>query len=206
MLETLLAMDALTIAAFLGAGIVLNLTPGADVLFATASGMAGGWRVGVAAAIGISLGSLCHVLLAVAGVSALIIALPYGYDLLRVGGVAYLVVLAWQSWHANPNRGPSGQDRLGPALRRGFLTNMLNPKVALFIMAFLPQFTQPEAGPLWQQMLWLGLMFTATGLVITSGYGALAGLFGAALRAHMRAMNRLSSLIFGALAARLAFT
>ncbi|MEX0970708.1 MAG: LysE family translocator [Paracoccaceae bacterium] len=206
MLETLLAMDTLTIAAFIGAGVVLNLTPGADVLFATASGMAGGWRAGVAAAVGITLGSLGHVVLAVAGVSALIIALPYGYDVLRVGGVAYLLVLAWQSWHAAPEAAARGRARLWPALRRGFLTNMLNPKVALFIMALLPQFTHAESGPIWQQMLWLGLMFAATGLIITSGYGALAGLFGRALRAHLRAMNRLSSLIFGALAARLAFT
>lgn len=205
MFETLLAMDGLTVFAFLGAGIVLNLTPGADVLFATASGMAGGWRAGIAAAVGIGLGSLAHVALAVVGVSALIIALPYGYDILRYAGAAYLLVLAWQSWHAQPEAAGQGRAQLWPALRRGFLTNLLNPKVALFIMALLPQFTAPEAGPIWQQMLWLGLIFTATGLAITSGYGALAGLFGGALRARMRLMNRLSSLIFGGLAARLAF-
>ncbi|MGR3722212.1 LysE family translocator [Abyssibius alkaniclasticus] len=205
MFETLLAMDGLTIATFLGAGILLNLTPGADVLFATASGMAGGWRAGIAAAVGIGLGSLAHVALAVVGVSAVIIALPYGYDILRYAGAAYLLVLAWQSWHARPEAAARGRAQLWPALRRGFLTNLLNPKVALFIMALLPQFTAPEAGPIWQQMLWLGLIFTATGLIITSGYGALAGLFGGALRTRMRLMNRLSSLIFGGLAARLAF-
>jgi len=205
MFETVLAMDLVTVLAFLGAGIVLNLTPGADVLFAMASGMAGGWRSGVAAAIGISLGSIAHVGLAVVGVSALIVALPHGYDILRWCGAAYLLVLAWQSWNARPDGQTNGRARLWPALKRGFLTNILNPKVALFIMALLPQFTDPAIGPVWQQMLALGLIFTTTGLIITSAYGALAGLFGATLRARMGLMNKFSAIVFGGLAARLAF-
>ena len=76
---------------------------------------------------------------------------------------------------------------------------------ALFIMALLPQFTDPAIGPVWQQMLALGLIFTTTGLIITSAYGALAGLFGATLRARMRLMNKFSAIVFGGLAARLAF-
>lgn len=205
MLDTLLAMEPVTIATFLAAGIVLNLTPGADVLFATASGMAGGWRAGVAAALGISLGSLMHVALAVAGVSALILALPHGYDVLRWGGAVYLLLLAWQSWHAAPGQTRKGRAQFWPALKRGFLTNLLNPKVALFIMALLPQFTNPAILPVWQQMAALGVMFAVTGMIITSLYGALAGISGGALRARMGLMNKLSAMVFGGLAARLAF-
>ena len=100
LLETLLAMDPLTIATFTGAGILLNLTPGSDVMFATASGIAGGWRAGLAAALGITMGGLTHMILAVLGISTAITALPYAYDTIRYAGAAYLLWLAWNNWTA----------------------------------------------------------------------------------------------------------
>ena len=80
---------------------------------------------------------------------------------------------------------------------------MLNPKVALFVLAFLPQFTQAQAGPVWQQILILGVMFSATAFAVTAGYGAAAGLFGASLRRVSGVMNKVTAIIFGGLAARL---
>jgi len=204
MIDTLLVMDPITIATFLGAGILLNLTPGSDVVFASACGVSGGWRAGVAAAFGISLGSLFHISLAAIGVSALVLTVPYAYDAVRYLGAAYLAYLAYKSWTASSElskgRGVSGLRR---AVARGFLTNALNPKVALFILAFLPQFTDPAIGPVWQQILILGMMFSITGMIITSAYGAAAGLFGNVLRTRLGLMNKLTALVFGGLAARL---
>lgn len=204
MLETFLAMDHTLIATFAGAGVLLNLTPGADVAFATASGASGGPRAGVAAALGITLGGLTHVIFAALGISAALMALPHAYDAIRYIGAAYLAYLAIKTWRA-PATTPSAQGatRLYPAVKRGFLTNLLNPKVALFILALLPQFTTPGAGPIWQQFIILGLIFNATGLVITSAYGFAAGLARAKLSQISGPLNKLTSIIFGGLAARL---
>ena len=203
MVETLLLMDPTTVAAFLLAGIVLNLTPGADVMFATACGLSGGWRGGVAAAFGVALGSVVHVGLATVGISAAILAVPHAYDIIRWAGAIYLLWLAWAAWTAPPPEPDQGRRTYQAAIRKGFVTNLLNPKVALFIMAFLPQFATPEIGPIWHQTLGLGLLFIVTGLVITSGYGAFAGLFGAALGKVQGVMGKVSALVFGGLAARI---
>ena len=204
MLDTFVAMDPATIVAFIGAGLLLNLTPGADVMFATASGIAGGWRAGMAAALGITLGGLTHLALAVLGISAAIAALPFAYEAIRYAGAAYLLWLAWKSWTSPTalSKAP-GATRFATAIRRGFLTNILNPKVALFIMALLPQFTDPAAGPIWQQMLILGLIFNTTGLFINGAYGAAGGLFRAVLSRASTTLNKITALIFGGLAVRL---
>lgn len=204
MLETLFAMDPVTILAFLGAGILLNLTPGADVLFATASGLSGGPRAGVAAAAGIALGSVAHILFAALGLSALLLTSPLAFKTVQWAGAAYLLWLAVKSWTApaDPATG-HGAKSLSSALKRGFLTNLLNPKVALFILAFLPQFADPAIGPLWHQIVILGTLFCITGLFITSAYGAAAGLFRTALARISGPLNKLTSLIFGTLALRL---
>lgn len=204
MLETLLAMDLATVAAFAGAGILLNLTPGSDVMFASASGLSGGPRAGIAAAAGISLGGLVHTALAAFGLAALIAASPATYDAIRWLGAAYLLFLAIKTWRSPPaSRHGTGENRLYTAFKRGFLTNMLNPKVALFILAFLPQFTTPAAGPIWHQILILGVVFASTGFCITAGYGATAGLLRTALGRVSKTLNRITALVFGALAIRL---
>ncbi len=204
MLETLSAMDPTTIAAFAGAGLLLNLTPGSDVMFASASGLSGGPRAGIAAAAGISLGGLVHTALAAFGLAALIAASPVAYDAIRWLGAGYLLFLAVRTWRATPDTGQkTGADSLYTAFRRGFLTNMLNPKVAIFILALLPQFTDPAAGPIWHQILILGTIFAATGFCITSGYGATAGLLRSVLGRVSATLNRITALVFGALAARL---
>lgn len=195
------------LATFLAAGIVLNLTPGADVMFATASGLQGGARAGVVAGLGVGLGGLFHVTLAVLGVSALLAASPVALTALKWAGAGYLLYLAVKSWRAGTGTGtgPAGQgEATAPrALWRGFVTNALNPKVALFILSLLPQFTDPARGPVWQQILILGLLFMVTGTVITAGYGLLAGIAGQALGRRMGALNKLASGIYAALALRI---
>ncbi|MFQ5439393.1 MAG: LysE family translocator, partial [Paracoccaceae bacterium] len=100
MIDTLLAMSPLTITAFMGAAVLLYLTPGADMMFTLASGMSGGPKAGLSAAVGVALGVLAHVSMAAAGLAALILAYPAAYDAIRYVGAAYLVFLAFQSWQA----------------------------------------------------------------------------------------------------------
>ncbi len=200
------AFDPATLTAFLAAGLLLNLTPGADVMFATASGAAGGWRAGIAAAAGIALGCLVHVALTALGLAAALRAQPLALDGLRWAGAAYLLVLAVQSWRAAPARAANGAGGIRRAVAQGFVTNVLNPKVALFILAFLPQFTDPARGAVWAQILVLGGLFILTGFVVTSAYGALAGRLAAVLHRRGRVLNRLAALVFGGLALRLVWS
>lgn len=203
MIDILTLVPPAELAAFLAAGIVLNLTPGADVMFATASGLSGGPRAGAVAGLGVGLGGLFHVTLAAIGVSALLPAHPAALTALKWAGAAYLLYLAVKSWRAGAAQPGTGVAHPGRALWRGFVTNALNPKVALFVLAFLPLFTDPARGPVWQQILILGAVFTATGTVITMGYGLLAGMAGQALGRRMGAMNKVAAVLFGGLAARM---
>ena len=191
---------------FLGAGIVLNLTPGADVAFTMASGLKGGKRSGIAAAIGITTGSLVHTVLAAFGLAAVLISYPIAFDAIRYLGAAYLLYLAWQAWTQTGSLSKSeGASSMRQAIAQGFLTNILNPKVALFILAFLPQFTNPQNGPVWLQMLILGGLFSSTGIIVTIAYGLLAGTLSDKLHSYQRPFNKITALIFGGLAARLAW-
>ncbi len=207
MLETFLAIDPWTFATFIGASMLLYLTPGADMMFTIASGVAGGPRAGVAAAAGIALGVLVHVTAAAAGLAVLVTANPALLDLIRYAGAAYLAYLAWQSW---TDRGhldrAEGRKDIWRAFRRGFLTNILNPKVALFILAFLPQFIDPAAGPVWHQIVILGFILGLGGILTDGAYGMLAGFAAERVRKSARVMNRISAIIFGGLAAKIAFS
>lgn len=194
-------------AAFLMGGILLNLTPGQDVMFATASGLKGGPKAGVMAGLGVGLGALWHVALAALGLSALIAAHAGALTAIKYAGAAYLLYIAWTSWRDD---GTTAAAKASPsawaALRKGALTNILNPKPILFMLAFLPQFVDPALGPVWQQILLLGGAFGLTGTLITAGYGYLAGRAGHAIGARLGALNKLAALLFAGLAARLIWT
>ena len=193
------------LAAFLAASIALYLTPGADMMFISASGAAGGRRVGAMAGLGVSLGSLSHTVFAVAGVAALIRASDLAYDALRYAGAAYLVYLAIQTWRAPPpDPQADGAGNGWQAFRRGALTNLLNPKVSIFVLAFLPQFADPAAGPVWVQIAVLGTIFSLASIPFNCAYGVLAGLFTDFLRRTGRTLNRICAVVFCGLAARLA--
>jgi len=206
MLETLFAMDPLVIGAFMAAAVVLYLTPGADMMFTLASGIAGGPRAGLAAAVGISTGVMVHVIVAAAGLAVLLVTHPAAYTAIRLIGAAYLLYLAWTSWHAKGGLSAQvGRGNVWRAFRRGFLTNILNPKVALFVLALLPQFTVPAIGPVWHQIIILGAFLAMGGVVTDGAYGVFAGLLAKRLTRASNAMNKVSAVLFGGLAARLIF-
>ncbi|MDD8021769.1 MAG: LysE family translocator [Paracoccaceae bacterium] len=191
--------------AFMIGGLVLNLTPGSDVLFATASGIQGGPRAGAAAGLGVGLGGIVHVSLAALGLSALVAAHPGALGVIRWAGAAYLLWIAVRSWRAGAPHMVTARAPIRPveALRRGVTINVLNPKVMLFMLAFLPQFTRPDYGPIWQQIVLLGSIVTFTGTLVTIGYGLTAGWLGARLARRMGVLNRVAAVLFGGLAARL---
>lgn len=190
--------------AFLAGGLVVNFTPGQDILFATASGIQGGPRVGMMAGLGVGMGALWHIALATLGLSALIAAHPGALLAIKYAGAAYLLVIAWKSWKAMGKMRPGQGARSGwAAFRRGALTNMLNPKPILFMLAFLPQFVVPALGAVWVQILLLGTVFGITGTAVTAGFGYLAGRAGRAIGARMAALNKVAAVLFAGLAARL---
>lgn len=204
MFNILLALPPERLAAFVAGGLVVNLVPGADALFATACGLQGGPRVGVMAGLGAGVGVVWHVTLAALGVSALIAVYPQALSLIRWLGAGYLLYLGWKAWRASGDPVPGrGMRSAAQAFRRGVLTNMLNPKPVLFVLAFLPQFIDPKVGPVWQQIVALGGIFAIGGALATMAYGAVAGYAGRALAARMAAVNRLAAVVFVGLAAKL---
>lgn len=202
--EVLTGFDPALLVGFIAAGLLLNITPGADFVFVSASGMRGGPRMGMAAALGVNLGIVVHVAMAAAGFSALLMAWPALYDVIRYAGALYLIWLAVQAWrHADRVEQGHAAQGLWRAVRRGFVTNVLNPKTALFIFAFIPQFTAPAIGPLWVQILVLGAIFTSVGFGFSLCLGAAAGGFAHVLRARAAVLNRVAGVMFAGLAARL---
>lgn len=200
-----------TLLLFVPAALALNLTPGNDMLFCLGQGMKSGPRAGIAASLGIAAGGFIHVFAAALGLAALLAAHPGAFELLRWAGVAYLVWLA-----VHPLRSPGLALEPGPgrrhtpwrAFREAVLVNVLNPKVAVFILAFLPQFVDPARGSGFLQFLLLGTVFNAGGTVVNALVGGFAGGIGGWLRTreHLaRGFQRLTGLIFLSLAARLAF-
>ncbi|QRZ13085.1 LysE family translocator [Paracoccus methylovorus] len=190
--------------AFMAGALVLNLAPGQDVFFASACGIQNGPRAGALAGFGVGLGVICHVVMATVGLGALVAAHPGTLVAIKYLGAAYLLFLAWKSWNAGEvDSRAHAASRAWNIVRRGALSNLLNPKPVLFLLAFLPQFTRPEYGPIWQQFLGLGLMFTLSGTLVTMGYGLIGGFAGQAIGKRLGIVNRIAALMFAGLALRL---
>jgi threonine/homoserine/homoserine lactone efflux protein len=160
---------------FMAAGLLLNLTPGVDLLYVAGNTATAGRRAGMLAALGIGAGCLFHVTLAALGLSALLAASEMAFTLVKWVGAAYLV---WMGVGMLRSRGtPKATAALEPqrVFWRGVLTNALNPKVALFFLAFLPQFITPNSNHQALAFGLLGLVFTVNGTVVTLALAWLAG-------------------------------
>ncbi len=199
-------VDPLTLLAFIPAGLALNLTPGADMMFCLGLGLRAGPRPALAASAGISAGGMVHVTLAGLGLAAAIAAQPLVLDVIRWLGVGYLLWLAWGALRMGPLRPDARVMGVARAFREGMMVNLLNPKVILFVLAFVPQFVDPARAIL-PQFLIFGLILAVGGFVINGAVGVFAGGLGRRLATSPRFARGLgiaSATIFTALAARLA--
>ena len=200
-------IETTTLLAFVPAALALNLTPGADMMFCFGQGLRSGALPAVVASAGVSAGLMVHVLLAGLGLGAAVAALPWLFDVIRWMGVGYLLYLAWGAIRngAIPTETPARPTRF--AFRDGMLVNLTNPKVILFVLAFIPQFVSPDGGSVLLQFLTLGAIIAVGGLVVNGLVGAFAGGAGRVLVSSPRASRILgwvSGGVFAALAVRLA--
>ena len=200
-------IDPVILLAFVPAALALNLTPGADMMFCMGQGLRSGVRSAVAASAGISLGSLVHVALAGLGLGALVAAYPVAFDIIRWVGVAYLLWLAWGAIRSGSLTVTGEAYATSRAFRSGLYVNLTNPKVILFVLAFIPQFVDPAAGPILGQFLIFGAIIALGGFLINAGVGLFAGqardvLTGSPMA--VRILGWLSGTIFAGLALRLA--
>ncbi len=171
-------IDTSTLLYFLTAAVLLTLTPGPDILFLITQGVTRGARAGVATAMGLAAGNLAHTLGAVLGISLIFRTSALAFQTLKLAGVLYLLFLAYKAIRTGVAVAPADEEGIaaqGPLFRRGLLMNTLNPKVALFFLAFLPQFVTPDLGPVWQQMLIYGLLFTLQVVLVFGAVGLFAG-------------------------------
>jgi threonine/homoserine/homoserine lactone efflux protein len=203
---------------FIAAGVVLNLTPGPDVLYILTHALNRGWRTGAVAALGITTGCFVHIAAAALGVSALMAASSSTFSVLKWLGAAYLVYIGWSMLGTGKGRlaQPEKTATMAPApqhLRavfvKGFWTNALNPKVALFFLAFLPQFMVPGTEHTTATFLLLGLIFNFNSLWVNLAYAALgAGVSHrfVALQSGMAWLERFAGTLFIGFGLKLALT
>ena len=201
---------------FIAAGLLLNLTPGPDVLYIVTHALRQGARAGSVAALGITAGCFVHIFAAAVGVSALMAASATAFTVLKWMGAAYLVYVGLRMLLS---RAPSGMVLDGASAAaavplktiflRGFWTNALNPKVALFFLAFLPQFIGPAVEHKALAFLLLGLLFNFNGLWVNIGWALAAAWLASRVSAVQKTMHwldRIAGAMFVGFGLKLAFT
>ena len=165
---------------FLITSLVVVISPGPGALLTVAAGLSGGARAAAVTALGCTLGIVPHLLAAVTGLAALLHASATAFDVLRYAGVAYLLYMGWATWRspaALELRADAPARSTGGRIAEAMLVNLLNPKLSLFFLTFLPQFIAPgEAQPA-ERMAQLSLVFMAMTLVVFLGYGVFAARF-----------------------------
>ena len=200
--------DPGTLAVFALASLALAVVPGPAVLYIVAQSIHGGRRAGVVSALGVASGGIVHVLAAVIGLSALLAASAEAFTAVKIAGAVYLVWLGIRTLLSADDRigGRAAEPTLGRTYRQGVVVNVLNPKTALFFLAFLPQFVDPHESTRGQLAL-LGAVFVVIALSSDLAWALVAGTAGAVLRrsrTFLRVQRYVSGTIFvglGALAA-----
>lgn len=195
---------------FLTAGLALNFTPGPDMLYVTARGASEGRAAGIASALGIGAGTLFHISVVALGLAALLRAVPLAYLTVRVAGAIYLIYLGVRAFRAGSTLSLQHVEPapLSVVFRQGVITNVLNPKVALFFLAFLPQFVDPSRGNPVVQIIVLGLVFDCTGTLVNLGVALGASGAASRLREADRAravLQKVTAILLVGLGLRLAF-
>ena len=198
------------IALFILAGLLLNITPGPDTAYIVGRSVQLGWRGGVAAALGIGAGCLVHIVAAAVGLSALLAASSTAFVVVKYAGAAYLCYVGLRMLvvrSAISGAMPQGEITMTRAVFwQGALTNALNPKVALFFLAFLPQFVDADSSNKPLAFLLLGLLFDINGTIWNLGVAAFAARVGRAVRSSAMSawINRTLGGLFVYLGVRLA--
>lgn len=210
--------DTAQLLVFIAAGWLLNLTPGPDVMYIVSQALRSGVRAGLVAALGIVSGCFVHVLAAALGLGALLATSATAFTVLKWVGAAYLMWMGLKLLMVRPTAGmvlPSAPlaspllANLWRVYQRGFFTNLLNPKVALFFLAFVPQFIAPDAPDKVAVFLLLGLLFNINSLPINFAYAWLAGWAAHRMSAVSRAqrwMDRTAGVMFIGFGLRLAMS
>lgn len=174
-----------TLIVFSGAALLLLLVPGPAVLYIIARGASQGPRAGIVSVLGIHVGTLVHIAAAVLGLSAVIVASATVFTVIKLAGAAYLVVLGIRSLRAARTSRDLDEPPDRSARRifaDGVVLNILNPKTAVFFLAFVPQFVDLDAGNTTMQVVVLGATFVVLGLVTDSAYALASGWLGARVR------------------------
>ena len=190
--------DSSSLGVFAVAALALLAIPGPAVLYVVVQSAEQGRRAGLASVAGIHLGTLVHVVGATVGLSALIVASAVAFSVVKYAGAAYLVYLGVRKLLERDGRVVFERrtESLRRAFARGVVVNVLNPKTALFFLAFLPQFIDADRGAVWSQALVLGLVFVSLGLVSDSLYALAAGSAAGILRRRRRVMRYGSGLVY----------
>jgi threonine/homoserine/homoserine lactone efflux protein len=162
---------------FISTAILLTIAPGPDIIYVAIRGISQGWKAGLVAALGLVTGIFVHIMLAALGLSAILQSSPILFTIIKYAGTAYLIYIGWQIYRSGPVGIENSNSRpsLGAIYRQTILMNILNPKVALFFLAFLPQFVDTQSPHATFQMAVFGFIFQAIALVIMGGTGLLAG-------------------------------
>lgn len=194
---------------FFTAAAALGVSPGPDNIFVLTQSALYGRLAGLVVTLGLCTGLLVHTTAVAIGIAAVFATSAVVFNAVKLLGAAYLLWLAWQAFRAGTSdlsAKPGARLGLGQLYRRGIVMNLTNPKVAIFFLAFLPQFADPAAGPLAPQLLLLGCLFIAATILVFGLVAWGAGFLGDWLRASPTAqiaLNRIAAVVFVALAIRL---
>lgn len=205
-------IDQNSLAMFIAASTALAFAPGPDNIFVLAQSVAMGRTAGLVITLGLCTGLVVHTAVVAIGIAAIFQTSVLAFNILKYIGAAYLLYLAWKSFTAREGGiRPDGMPRLSRAAlyRRGIIMNVTNPKVSLFFLAFLPQFTHPSNGSITAQLVALGFVFILVTLAVFGLISLLAGAIGRRLARSGRwegMLNTIAGTVFAALALKLVLT
>jgi threonine/homoserine/homoserine lactone efflux protein len=185
-------LDFTTLIVFVGASLALLLVPGPSVLYIVARSISQGRGAGIVSTLGVGMGNVAHVLAAALGLSAILMSSAVAFTVVKYAGAAYLIYLGirtlMDSNHAEVEDSPQPEG-LWRIFSQGFVVNLLNPKTALFFLAFLPQFVTVSSGNITLQIVILGVTFTTLAIITDTVYALLSGTVGGWMRGNARLMR-----------------
>jgi len=204
-------MTASLLLYFLGASVVLTVTPGPDNIFVITQGITHGRKTAIITALGMCSGLSIHTTAAALGISAIFYSSVIAFNIVKFAGAAYLLYLACKTLkeRSSVKLSPADDQPITALFKRGFIMNVLNPKIAMFFLAFLPQFVAANAGSIPLQMLILGFMFMVQGVIIFSLIGYFSGTIGNFLLTRpkiSKCFDFVTAGVFASLGIRLAFS